>query len=195
VLTDLGAVFAVVFLAELGDKSNLLALALATRHRPAVVLAGIATAAATMLGLAVLAGGALGSALPREPVQLVGGVLFVAFAVWTLRDDDPDDPDGPDGPDAGHAADAGRGGGFATTTLAFLVAEFGDKTMLATLALATTRDPVATWVGATLGMVATSALAVAVGAGARERLPERAVRLGSAAVFLAVGVVLLVGLL
>ncbi|MFP5310500.1 MAG: TMEM165/GDT1 family protein [Actinomycetes bacterium] len=185
-LTDLGAALAVVFLAELGDKSNLLALALAARHPARQVLAGVAAAAATMLGLAVLVGGALGAALPREPVQLVGGLLFVGFAVWTARDtgDDTDDDEV-----------AERGGGFLTTFATFLVAEFGDKTMLATLALATTRDPVATWLGATAGMVATSALAVALGAGLRERLPARAVRLGSAALFLAVGIVLLVGLL
>lgn len=179
---DLLAVLGVVFVAELGDKSQLLALALAARHRASIVLAGIAGAAATMLGIAVVVGAVAGAALPQRPVQVVAGLLFVGFGLWTLREDDDDEDV------EAHAADRG---GLLTTYVSFLVAEFGDKTMLATITLATTRGALPTWIGATAGMTLASAIAIAVGAQARTRLPERPVRLVAAAVFLALGALLL----
>lgn len=174
-----------MFVAELGDKSQLLALALAARHRALVVLAGIAGAAATMLGLAVLLGAVAGDALPQRPLQVVAGLLFVGFGVWTLREDDEED-----GHDAASAVD--RRGAWLTTYLSFLAAEFGDKTMLATVTLATTRGAVPTWVGATLGMTLASGAAIAVGSRARARLPERTVRFVAAGLFLLLGALLLV---
>ena len=90
-VTDLLAVLGIVFVAELGDKSQLLALALAARHRAAIVLAGIAGAAATMLGIAVVVGAIAGQTLPQRPVQVVAGLLFVGFGIWTLREDDEDE--------------------------------------------------------------------------------------------------------
>lgn len=180
---DLLAVFGVIFVAELGDKSQLLALALSTRYRAIVVIAGVAAAAATMLGLSVIVGATLGAALPERPMQVVAGLLFLAFAVWTLRDDD-DDGDGA-------VAERGRGG-FMTAYLAFLVAEFGDKTMLATAVLAATRGAIPTWIGATLGMTAASAIVVVIGSRASSRLPERPVRLVAAGLFMLVGLLLLV---
>lgn len=180
--------FGIVFMAELGDKSQLLALALAARHRAWVVLAGIAGAAATMLGAAVVVGAVVGTSLPQRPIQVVAGLLFLGFGVWTLRDDDDDD----------HAEEVGGRsgrGGLLTTYLAFLVAEFGDKTMLATVVLATTRGALPTWIGATAGMTAASALAIVVGAQARTRLPERPVRLAAAGLFVLVGILLLAGAL
>lgn len=174
-----------MFVAELGDKSQLLALALAARHRALVVLAGIAGAAATMLGLAVVLGAVVGEALPQRPVQVVAGLLFVGFGVWTLREDDEHhDPDA-----VGAGSDRGA---WLTTYLSFLAAEFGDKTMLATVTLATTRGALPTWVGATLGMTLASGAAIAVGSRVRARLPERIVRLVAAGLFLLLGALLLV---
>lgn len=181
-MTDLAAVLGIVFLAELGDKSNLLALALAARHRAAVVLAGIAAAAATMLGLAVVVGSVVGAALPDRPLRIVAGLLFLGFGVWSLRQDEDED---------GEEVAAADRGGFLTTYVAFLVAEFGDKTMLATVTLATTRGALATWLGATAGMTLASAIAIAIGAQARARLPERPIRLAAAALFIGVGLLLL----
>jgi len=181
---DLLAVFGVIFMAELGDKSQLLALALSTRYRAMVVIAGIAAAAATMLGVSVIVGATLGAALPERPMQIVAGLLFLAFGVWTLRDDDDDHGDE-------SVAERGRGG-FLTAYLAFLVAEFGDKTMLATAVLATTRGAIPTWIGATLGMTAASAIVVLIGSRASARLPERPVRLVAAGLFVIIGLLLLV---
>lgn len=182
-MASLLTAFGVVFVAELGDKSQLLALALAARHRAWVVLAGIAGAAATMLGLAVVVGAVVGTALPQRPLQLVAGLLFIGFGLWTLRDEDHDDE-----AEADAASDRGA---LLTTYVSFLAAEFGDKTMLATVALATTRGAFGTWVGATLGMTAASGLAILVGNQARERLPERLVRYVAAAAFILLGALLL----
>ena len=186
----LGAVvvaFGVVFVAELGDKSQLLALTLATRYRAVPVLAGLALAAAGLMVLAVAAGAALSAALPTEALSVVGGVAFLVFAVWTLRD-----------ADAGGEEEAecdlvsrGRQPGVLTVAGAFAVAELGDKTMLATLALAARNGVVGTWVGATAGMVAASSLAVLVGSQLGARLPERAVRIGAAVMFAVFGLLLL----
>ncbi len=184
-MTDLVAVLGVVFVAELGDKSQLLALALAARHRASIVLAGIAAAAATMLGIAVVVGAIAGQALPQRPVQIAAGLLFIGFGVWTLReDDDHEDVDD----EATRGTDRSA---LLTTYLAFLAAEFGDKTMLATITLATTRGALPTWIGATLGMTLASSVAIVVGNRAGARLPERLVRLISAVVFVVLGTLLL----
>jgi putative Ca2+/H+ antiporter (TMEM165/GDT1 family) len=79
---------------------------------------------------------------------------------------------------------------FVTVALAYLVAELGDKTMLATAALAVDHGVVGTWIGSTLGMVAADALAVLVGQILGTRVPERAIRIGAAVIFLAFGVLL-----
>ena len=177
--------FGVVFVAELGDKSQLLALTLATRYRALPVLAGLALAAAGLMVLAVAAGAALSAALPTEALSVVGGLAFLVFAVLTLRDDDADADDG------GDIVSRGRQPGVLTVAGAFAVAELGDKTMLATLALAATNGVVGTWVGATAGMVAASSLAVLVGSQLGARLPERAVRIGAALMFAVFGLLLL----
>ncbi len=182
-MRDLLATFGLVFLAELGDKSMLLAIGFAARYRPWPVLGGIAIAAFTMLGLSTLAGAALGLALPEQALAIAGGLLFLGFGLWTLRDDDDDD-----------GMVALRGGSVLLgVTVAFVLAEFGDKTMLATVTLAATQSPVATWLGAGAGMTAASGIAIALTSWAGTRLPERPVRLAAAGAFLLVGVLLLVG--
>jgi putative Ca2+/H+ antiporter (TMEM165/GDT1 family) len=92
------------------------------------------------------------------------------------------------------AAKAQRSGGSAVVaaSVAFFLAELGDKTMLATITLATTEGALGTWAGSTLGMVAADALAIAVGRQLGTRLPERAVRIGAASAFFVFGVLLIV---
>lgn len=176
------AAFGLVFLAELGDKSMLLAIALAARYRPAPVLGGIAIAATIMLGVAALVGGAVGTALPDRAMAIGGGLLFLGFGVWTLLDRDDEDEE---------AELRGRSV-LLGVTVAFLIAEFGDKTMLATAALASTNSPVPTWAGASLGMITASGLAIAVTALLGARLPQRAVQIVAAGGFLLFGALLLI---
>jgi len=175
--------FGVVFVAELGDKSQLLALTLATRYRALPVLAGLALAAAGLMVLAVAAGAALSAALPTEALSVVAGLAFLVFAVLTLRSSGSDDD--------GDLSIGPRQPGVLTVAGAFAVAELGDKTMLATLALAAKNGAIGTWFGATAGMLAASSLAVLVGSQLGARLPERVVRVGAAVMFATFGVLLL----
>lgn len=177
------AAFGLVFLAELGDKSMLLAIAFAARYRPWPVLSGIAIAAFAMLGLSTLLGAVLGAALPERTVAIVGGLIFLGFGIWTLVDDDDEE-------DA--TAGLRTSSVLLGVTLAFLVAEFGDKTMLATLALAGTQAPAPTWVGAGLGMTAASGIAIGIATMVGRQLNERVLRLVAAAAFLFFGALLLI---
>jgi len=177
------ASFGLVFLAELGDKSMVLAIAFAARYRPWPVLGGIAIAAFTMLGLSTLLGAALGAALPERAVAIGGGLIFLGFGIWTLLDDDDDDDD----EEAGGLRSSSV---LLGVTLAFLIAEFGDKTMLATLTLAGTQPPVPTWIGASLGMTAASGIAIAVATLVGRQLNERVLRLVAAGAFLLFGLLL-----
>lgn len=180
-MTDLLSALGLVFLAELGDKSMLLAIAFAARYRPWPVVGGIAIAAFTMLGASALAGAALGAALPERWLAIGGGLLFLGFGIWTLVDDDDDDD----------AVELRGGSVLLGVTLAFVVAEFGDKTMLATATLASSRSAVGVWLGAGLGMTAASGIAIALTRLAGSRLPERTIRLLAAGAFLVFGAWLL----
>lgn len=177
----------VVFLAELGDKSQLIALTFAARGRPIAVLVGIALAVAVLQALAVGAGGALGSVVPERLIEVVAGLAFLGFALWSLHGDDHADPTVDRVPPTARAVAIAAGS-------AFFVAELGDKTQLATLALASTNGVVGTWFGAVLGEVAADALAIAVGAHVGSRLPERSLRFVSAGAFVLFGVLLLLGI-
>jgi putative Ca2+/H+ antiporter (TMEM165/GDT1 family) len=177
--------FAVIFVAELGDKSQLMALTFATRYRALPVLVGITVATALVHAVSVALGAALGAALPTRLLTLLAGVAFIGFGAWTLRGDRLDEAD------EARAARRDR-----TVVLAvggaFFLAELGDKTMFATITLATREDLLGTWLGSTAGMVAADALAIGVGRMLGTHLPERAVRIGAALAFFAFGAVLLV---
>ena len=174
---------ALVFVAELGDKSQLLVLSLSARFRPLPVLLGFAIAEGGANVLSVAAGGALGAALPEAPLRIGGGVLFVAFA-WRAWHDDDDDDDAVGEVRPGHVV--------RSVAAMMFVAELGDKTMLTTATLAAQQNPVLTWVGATLGIVACGALAVVVGNAIGERVPRRTTRIVSSLLFLGFGIALLV---
>jgi Ca2+/H+ antiporter, TMEM165/GDT1 family len=177
--------FGVVFVAELGDKSQLMTLAFAARYPVVPVVLGITAASAVVMGVSVLAGAALGDALPTDTVTVLAGVAFLGVGAWTLRGDDDD---------AHESAAVGRrsGSAFFAVAGAFLLAELGDKTMLATVSLATRHGLWGTWAGSALGMVAANLLAVVGGRALGTRLSARAVRLAAAALFLVFGAVLVV---
>ncbi len=176
--------FGVVFVAELGDKSQLMALTFAIRYRPLPVFAGIAVATAVVNGLSVAVGYGLGLAVPTGWAALAAGSLFMGFAVWTLRGED-DDP----GPEFRNGR---KHSVVVSVGSAFLLAELGDKTMLATVALATQNDWFGTWLGATLGMLLAVAIAITVGRVLGARLPARLLQLGAAALFAVFGIGLLI---
>jgi Ca2+/H+ antiporter, TMEM165/GDT1 family len=173
----------VIFIAELGDKSQLMALAFAARYRAMPILIGISIATAVVHAFSVLIGAAVGAALPTEAISIIAGVAFFVFAAWTLRGDTL-------GEDEADRADRSDRSAIVAAAVAFFLAELGDKTMLATVTLATSEGAFGTWLGSTLGMVAADALAIGVGQLLGTRLPERAVRIGAAVLFVVFGVVL-----
>ena len=182
-----------IFVAEFGDKSQLLVLAFATRHGATPVIAGIVVGAAVIQGASVAAGAWLGSALPETPITIISGVAFLAVAAWTLRATDDEDEEAV----LAREARRDRRGWFGLAAVVagtFLVGELGDKTMLATFALAARQDALMTWIGATAGMVGANLVAVAVGRGVGARLSPRAVRIGSAVLFALAGLLILAGL-
>ncbi|WP_330233842.1 TMEM165/GDT1 family protein [Nocardia sp. NBC_00508] len=180
----------IVFLAELGDKSQLMALAFALRYRWWVVLGGIATATAAVHLISVGVGYFLGAALPTRAISLVAAIIFLAVGLWTLREHfSPADPDPePKTPKAVSAP-------FFVVLSAFLLAELGDRTMFATAALAADFDWAGVWLGSTVGMVAADALAIAVGILVGKHLPEHAIGIGSGLLFLYFGAATLLGTL
>lgn len=177
--------FGVIFVAELGDKSQLMAMTFAARFRPWPVLAGITVATAVVHLASVALGATAGAALPTDAINVIAALAFFGFAVWTYRGDELS-------ADEESKASRTARSAFIAVAVAFFLAELGDKTMLATITLATREDWFGTWVGSTIGMVAADALAIAVGAVLGKKLQERTVRIGAAALFVLFGVLLLV---
>lgn len=171
----------IVFLAELGDKSQLMALTFALRYRWWVVLAAIATATAGVHVISVAVGYFLGASLPTTAIALVAALTFLAVGLWTLREHigaaDDEEP----------AAPRSSTAPFLVVVSAVLLAELGDRTMFATAALATDNNWFGVWIGSTIGMVAADGLAIALGILVGKHLPERLIGLASGALFTIIG--------
>jgi len=199
-----------ITLAELGDKTQLLALCLATRYRWWQVLIGIFAATLFIHFFSTLVGQAVGNLIPGLWLGIITGVLFVGFGVWTLRGDSDNGDDG---------SKAGRFGPIVTVAIAFFLAELGDKTQIMTMAIAA--DPAAVlrtfgaagpaitdalagmglradgltatqsfwgvWMGSTIGMMIADGVAIVVGSILGKKLPERIITRISGALFIVFG--------
>jgi putative Ca2+/H+ antiporter (TMEM165/GDT1 family) len=176
--------FAVIFVAERGDKTQLVAMTFALRYRWWVVLGAITVATTLVHVLSVAIGHYLGAALPGHLLGILAGAMFVFFGLWTLRGDSLSD-------DEKSRVERAAGIAFFVVTSAFFLAELGDKTMLATITLAADNNWLAVWIGSTLGMVVADGLAIIVGAVAGKHLPERLIQIVAAALFLLFGVFML----
>lgn len=176
--------FAVILVAELGDKSQLMALTFATRFQALPVLLGITAATAVVHAVSVGLGFLLRATLPTFWISLAAAVAFVAFGLWTLRGDVLTD-------DEKAKASTTRRSAVLAASVAFFLAELGDKTMLATITLATqypgAAGVVGVWLGSTVGMVAADALAIGIGRMLGRNLPARAIRVGAAVLFFVFG--------
>lgn len=172
--------FGVVFLAELGDRSQLMTMTYALRHRWWVVLSGIAVAAFMAHGLSVTVGHFLGLTLPERPIAFAAAASFLAFAIWTWRGGRDSDSAVPTVPRPRFA--------LLAVISSYLLAELGDKTMLATVALASDHNWAGVWIGATAAMVVADGLAIAVGALLHRRLPIRLLHVLASVLFLLFGV-------
>jgi Ca2+/H+ antiporter, TMEM165/GDT1 family len=168
-----------VAVAEIGDKTQFVSLALSARfRRPWPVLAGVVAASIANHGLAAVAGRWVARLLPEGLIVWIVGLGFLAMAAWTLRGDH----------DQEHTPAVTVRGAFLTTFLLFFLMEMGDKTQVATAALAAHFDTVLLVVaGSTLGMVAANAPAIWIGHRFAARIPARLMQRLSAGIFAFIG--------
>ncbi|MHB1654049.1 MAG: TMEM165/GDT1 family protein [Desulfitobacteriaceae bacterium] len=169
---------AMVILAEMGDKTQLLAMAMATRFPARVVLWGVFWATLLNHGLAVALGTWLGTSLNLNVVQIAAAASFILFGLWTIRGDTLQ----------GEEKRRLIISPVMTVATAFFFAEMGDKTQLATVALAARYDePLLTLLGTTTGMLIADAVGIYVGIVAGKKIPERLIKWFSALIFIGFG--------
>ena len=161
--TPISTSYVLIFVAEMGDKSQLVCMTLAARHRAKPVILGAVTAFALLNTLAVLFGAAIANWVPDYIVAAVVSVLFAVFGVQSLFFND--------GEEDAEIQEKSSHNLFFTTFLLITVAEFGDKTQLAVVALSSTALPSAIWVGSTLALTTTSILGVIAGRTLLKKIP------------------------
>ncbi|MCV7410506.1 hypothetical protein AWC05_01545 [Mycobacterium florentinum] len=165
----------VVFLAELGDRSQLITMTYALRFRWWVVLPGVTIAAFGAHGVSVTIGHFLGAALPARPLAFASAIAFLIFAGWAWREGTADEEEVANAPEPRFA--------LLTVVASFALAELSDKTTLATVTLASDHDWVGVWIGSTLGMVIADALAIGAGMLLHRRLPQRLLHMVAGVLF------------
>lgn len=167
-----------VALAEMGDKTQLLAMAFATRFPARTVLAAVFAATLLNHAMAVAAGQLLSTAIPVDVIAFVAAFSFILFGLWTIRGDTLE----------GEEQRRNVHGPFLTVSIAFFLAEIGDKTQLATISLAVEySDALSVLLGTTTGMVVADGIGIALGATLARRVPDALIRLVSAGVFVGFG--------
>lgn len=176
----------VVALAEIGDKTQLLAFLLAARFKkPVPIILGILVATVLNHGLAGAVGAWITHNVSPEILRWVLGASFIGMAIWTLIPDEIEDEE---------TQIARRLGVFGATLVTFFLAEMGDKTQIATVALAAHYpDPVMVVIGTTLGMLIADVPAVFIGDKLANKIPMRLVHALAAAVFAGLGIATLLG--
>lgn len=177
----LTALFMVV-VAEMGDKTQLLSMAFATRFNALSVLIGVFIATVLNHALAVVVGTYLAQVIPISVVQIAAALSFMFFGLWTLRGDKLE------GEDRVNT----RYGPVFTVAVAFFMAEMGDKTQLATVALAARyHSPVYVLIGTTLGMLIADGLGIVIGDYLSKRVSEGLIKIVSASIFILFGFITL----
>lgn len=169
-----------VVLAEMGDKTQLLAMAFATKYKAWQVMLGVLVATVFNHALAVALGFFMaGIESAQVWIQSIASLAFIGFGLWTIRGDSLD----------GEHKKPTRFGPIITVTIAFFIAEMGDKTQLATIALATKFPdaPIAILAGTTTGMLIADAIGIIIGIVLAKKIPERTVKLVSAVAFMIFG--------
>lgn len=166
-----------VVLAEMGDKTQLLAMAFASQYKWTTVMWGVLIATLFNHFLAVLAGSYLSKFVPMSYVQILAAYSFILFGLWTIRGDELDESGKPS-----------RFNPFWTVAIAFFIAEMGDKTQLATIALAAKYNSIFfVWMGTTTGMMIADAIGIVIGIVLGRSIPERAIKWFASTVFVLFG--------
>jgi putative Ca2+/H+ antiporter (TMEM165/GDT1 family) len=173
------ASFLFVVLAEMGDKTQLLAMAFACRYPAKTVLAGVLVATLVNHLLAVVVGSWLTNIVPLDTIQIAASASFILFGLWTLRGDRLEGED-----------KKFKFSPFWTVAVAFFFAEMGDKTQLATVALAAKYQSILPiWMGTTAAMLVADAFGIIVGVVLGKKIPERFVKWFAAVIFILFGII------
>ncbi|QJW48976.1 TMEM165/GDT1 family protein [bacterium BFN5] len=166
-----------VVLAEMGDKTQLLAMAFATRYRWQTVMWGVFAATVLNHLMAVFIGNYITQLIPMHYVHITAAASFILFGLWTIRGDELNGED-----------KMTKYSPFWTVAIAFFMAEMGDKTQLATIALAAQFNTIVpVWLGTTVGMLIADAIGIIIGIVLGKKIPERAVKWFAALIFLFFG--------
>jgi putative Ca2+/H+ antiporter (TMEM165/GDT1 family) len=169
-----------VVLAEMGDKTQLLAMAFATRYSAHKVLLAVFLATLVNHALAVVAGHFLTTVIPISIISFVAACSFIVFGLWTIRGDKLE----------GEDKKESRLGPILTVGIAFFLAEMGDKTQLATISLAVKyQNMINVLMGTTLGMVIADAFGIVIGVVMRKHIPDKTIKWISAIIFMVFGFV------
>jgi len=173
------ASFFFVVLAEMGDKTQLLAMAFASKYSASKVIIAVFLATVLNHGLAVSAGHFLTTVVPMHIISFIAALSFIGFGIWTLKGDNLE----------GEDKRTSKFGPVVTVGLAFFLAEMGDKTQLATVSLAVEyRSMLNVLMGTTLGMVVADSIGIVVGIVMRRHIPEKTIKYISAVIFILFGV-------
>ena len=173
----------IVFVAEMGDKTQFMTLSFSTRYRTSIVLLGVCLGTLVISLISAFVGVVVGKALPFFWINLLAGTIFIGFGLWSLRGDGPTEKIRP----RGHL------GPLLTVAATFFVAEIGDRTMLATVMIASReRNFWGVWLGSTFGLVSANALATVVGKILGKQLPTKVLKYGTAIIFVASGVLAII---
>jgi putative Ca2+/H+ antiporter (TMEM165/GDT1 family) len=165
-------------MAEMGDKTQLLAMAFASRYKAFHVLVAVFLATILNHGMAVAAGHFLAQVIPLDVVSFIAALSFIFFGLWTIRGDKLE----------GEDKKETKFGPIMTVAIAFFLAEMGDKTQLATISLAVKyQSMLGVLAGTTLGMIVADAIGIIVGIVLRKHIPEKSIKWMSAVVFILFG--------
>lgn len=169
-----------IFIAELGDKTQLLVLSFAAKYKPKVVFLAVITSTIVLYLLAIGIGSVIGNIIPMQYLRWIVSASFIGFGIWTLLEKEEDDEE---------EKKIGKFGPFLTVALAFFLAEMGDKTQLAAVSLTSEMPNAALyiWGGAIIGMILADGLAIILGTMLHKRLPHKAIRISAGIVFIGFG--------
>lgn len=174
------AAFALVVLAEMGEKTQLLAMTFAAKYNPYKVLLAVFLATVAINAIAVLAGQLLTTVIPLDIISFAASLSFIGFGLWTVRGESL----------VSKERGLSRFGIVATVAGAFFLAELGDKTQLATISLAAQyNNAVGVLIGSTLGMLVADTVGIVIGVVFCRRIPQRIFKWFSVAIFVAFGLV------
>ncbi len=176
-----GTSFALIIAAEMGDKSQLVCMALASRHRALPVILGASAAFSVLNVIAVVFGAAIANWLPDYMIATIVALLFSVFGIHALFNTNVEENDEEIVEKSGYSI-------FFTTFLLIMVAEFGDKTQLAVVALSSTSHPWAVWTGSTAALITTSMMGVLAGKTFLATIPLSLIHKISGIIFLCLAV-------